>query len=229
MPTDEAIAYVIDDEPAVRRSLALLLRSADYVVETFSCGDSFLRRADRDLAFGCVLLDVRMPNTDGIAVQREMVARRLRHPVVVITAHGDVPLAVRMMKAGAYDMLQKPFSGDSLLRAAAAALARRDEAEEARAAEQRITALSARESEVLRGLVAGRQNKIIALDLGISHRTVEIHRANLMAKLQVRSLSEAVCMALAAGIRPNGGMEAGTERGANGQGLGNGHGSSSRA
>lgn len=211
MPPDGAIAYVVDDEPAVRRSLALLLGSAGYAVETFDCGGAFLRRADRDLPFGCVLLDVRMPETDGIAVQREMVSRGLRHPVVVITAHGDVPLAVRMMKAGACDMLQKPFSGDTLLRAAAAALARRDEAEEARAAEQRIAALSPRESEVLRGLVAGRQNKIIALDLGISPRTVEIHRANLMTKLQVRSLSEAVCMALAAGIRPDGGTQGGAK------------------
>jgi two-component system response regulator FixJ len=229
MPPDGAIAYVVDDEPAVRRSLALLLGSAGYAVETFDGGDAFLRRADRDLPFGCVLLDVRMPEIDGVAVQREMVARGLRHPVVVITAHGDVPLAVRMMKAGACDMLQKPFSGDSLLRAATAALGRRDAAEEARAAEQRIAALSPRESEVLHGLVAGRQNKIIALDLGISPRTVEIHRANLMTKLQVRSLSEAVCMALAAGIRPSGGVQAGTHGDANGPGPGNGHGSASRA
>jgi two-component system response regulator FixJ len=202
MQPEGALAYVIDDEAAVRRSLALLLGSAGYAVETFEGGEAFLRRAESGLPFGCILLDVRMPGTDGVAVQREMTARGLRHPIVVITAHGDVPLAVRMMKAGACDMLQKPFSGDTLLRAAAAAVARRDEAEEAQAAGQRIATLSPRETDVLRGLVAGRQNKIIALDLGISPRTVEIHRANLMTKLQVRSLPEAVRMALAAGIRP---------------------------
>jgi two-component system response regulator FixJ len=202
MQPDGALAYVIDDEAAVRRSLALLLSSAGYAVETFEGGEAFLHRAGTGFPFGCILLDVRMPGTDGVAVQREMAARGLRHPIVVITAHGDVPLAVRMMKAGACDMLQKPFSGDTLLRAAAAALARRDEAEEAQAAGQRIATLSPRETDVLRGLVAGRQNKIIALDLGISPRTVEIHRANLMTKLQVRSLPEAVRMALAAGIRP---------------------------
>jgi len=202
MQLERAMSYVIDDQAAVRRSLALLLGSAGYAVETFDGGEAFLRRASPDLPFGCVLLDVRMPGTDGVAVQREMVARGLRHPIVVITADGDVPLAVRMMKAGACDVLQKPCNGDVLLRAAAAALALRDEAEEARAAERRIATLSPREAEVLHGLVAGRQNKVIALDLGISPRTIEIHRANLMTKLQARSLSEAVCMALSVGIRP---------------------------
>ncbi|NKE46292.1 response regulator [Roseomonas frigidaquae] len=213
MPPEASICYVIDDEAAVRRSLAMLLGSVGYAVETFAGGDAFLERAHHDLPFGCVLLDVRMPGTDGVAVQQELVARGLRHPVVVITAHGDVPLAVRMMKAGACDVLQKPFSGDILLRAAAAALALRDEAEEAQAAKQRLAALSPREAEVLRGLVSGRQNKIIALDLGISPRTVEIHRANLMAKLRARSLSEVVCVALAGGIRPNGGAPGGPDAG----------------
>lgn len=204
MPDERGITYVVDDEEAVRRSLAMLLRSAGYSVETFEGGEAFLRHAGPDLPFGCVLLDVRMPGQDGVAVQREMVSRRMRHPVVVITAHGDVPLAVRMMQAGACDMLQKPFSGDRLLRATAAAMVRRDEAEEVRIAEQRIAALSPRETEVLRGIVGGRQNKIIAIELGISPRTVEIHRANLMRKLQVGSVPEAVCMALAGGIRPSG-------------------------
>ncbi|MBU8536608.1 response regulator transcription factor [Falsiroseomonas tokyonensis] len=199
MPPDIAIGYIVDDEAAVRRSLALLLGSAGYAVETFEGGEDFLRQATTDLPFGCVLLDVRMPGIDGVAVQREMLARGLPHPIVVITAHGDVPLAVRMMKAGACDMLQKPFTGEAVLAAAAAALTRRDEATAALHAQKRIAALTPREAEVLQGMVAGRQNKVIALELGISPRTVEIHRANLMAKLQVRSLPEAVRMALAAG------------------------------
>jgi len=198
------MVYVVDDEEAVRRSLSLLLRSVGHAVETFEGGDAFLRRAERDMPFGCVVLDVRMPGRDGEAVQREMAARGLRHPIVVITAHGDMPLAVRMMRAGACDMLQKPFPGEALLRATADALAQRDAAEEALVAEERLAALSPRESEVLRGMVAGRQNKIIAMELGISPRTVEIHRANLMRKLQARSLPEAVCLALAGGIRPQG-------------------------
>ncbi|NKC29478.1 response regulator transcription factor [Falsiroseomonas selenitidurans] len=199
MPPDGAFGYVVDDEAAVRRSLALLLGAAGYAVETFAGGEDFLRRATPDLPFGCVVLDVRMPNTDGIAVLREMSSRGLRHPIVVITAHGDVPLAVRMMKAGACDMLQKPFAGEALLDAAAAALARRDEAEAAQAAQRRLARLSPRETEVLQGMVAGHQNKVIAQRLGISPRTVEIHRANLMTKLEARSLSEAVRMAMTVG------------------------------
>jgi two-component system response regulator FixJ len=199
-------AYVVDDGAAVRRSLTLLLRSAGYEVETFEDGETFLEAAFSGLPFGCVLLDVRMPGLDGLSVQRALSERRLPHPVIVISAHGDVPLAVEAMKAGARDFIEKPFDGDDILHAVEAALqhgsATQAEAREAAEAAARIASLSGREAEVLQGLVAGRQNKIIAQDLGISPRTVEIHRGNLMSKLGARSLPEAVRMALAAGLRP---------------------------
>jgi len=207
MPPEHRFVHVVDDEGPMRRSLALLLRSAGYAVRSFANGDAFLQAAAADLPYGCVLLDLRMPGMDGLAVQRAMTERRLTHPVVVITAHGTVPAAVQAMKAGACDVLEKPFSGEELLRAAQSALERRNallaapwEAEEAGV---RLASLSPRETEVLRGLVAGCQNKVIALDLGISPRTVEIHRGNLMSKLGARSLPDAVRIALAAGLRPD--------------------------
>lgn len=205
MPDDARFGYVVDDEGAVRRSLALLLGAAGYEVGTFETGEAFLEAATAGLPFGCVLLDLSMPGMDGLAVQREITARRLPHSVVVITAHGDVPAAVQAMKAGACDFIEKPFRGEEILAAAEAALQRaasnQAEAAEAAEATERIATLSPREAEVLHGLVAGRQNKMIAQELGISPRTVEIHRANLMAKLGVRSLPDVVRMALAAGIK----------------------------
>lgn len=206
MQNDTSIVYVVDDQADIRRSLSLILVSAGYEVQTYGNGDAFLRDATPDLPFGCVLLDLRMRGTDGLAVQREISARGLCHPVVAITGHGSVALAVQMMKAGACDVLEKPCSCTTILRAIAAAFAaareRRNAAQEAQEAEARIAALSPREAEVLTGMVAGQQNKLIAQELRISPRTVEIHRANLMAKLQARSLPEAVRLALSAGIRP---------------------------
>lgn len=202
MPVDR-VAYVVDDEATVRRSLALLLRSDGFSVRDFDGGDAFLRAAAA-LPFGCVLLDLRMPGMDGLAVQREMAARGLKLPVVVVTAHGDIALAVQAMKAGACDFIEKPYDDEVILHAAEAALARGDEerarVRDAEEAGARIAALTPRETEVLRGLVAGRSNKVIAFDLGVSPRTVELHRANMMAKLGVRSLSEAVRIALSAGF-----------------------------
>ncbi len=188
----DRVAYVVDDEPTVR---------------DFDCGDAFLRAA-ATLPFGCVLLDLRMPGMDGLAVQREMAARGVKLPVVVVTAHGDVALAVQAMKAGACDFIEKPYDAEVILQAAEAALARGDEerarTRDAAEAAPRIAALTPREAEVLQGLVAGRSNKVIAFDLGVSSRTVEIHRANLMTKLGARSLSEAVRIALSAGLRVGG-------------------------
>lgn len=204
MPGDR-VAYVVDDEATVRRSLAVLLRSAEFTVQDFNCGDAFLR-AVATLPFGCVLLDLRMPGMDGLAVQREMAARGVRLPIVIVTAHGDVALAVQAMKAGACDFIEKPYDAEVILKATEAALARGDEerarAREADDAAARVAALTPREAEVLQGLVAGHSNKAIAFDLGVSPRTVEIHRANLMAKLGARSLSEAVRIALSAGLGP---------------------------
>ena len=198
-------AYVVDDEVAVRHSLELLLGAEGYRVRSFASGESLLEAAPA-LPFGCVLLDLRMPGLDGLAVQRLLSGQRLPHPVVLVTAHGEVPLAVEAMKAGAADFIEKPFTAEEILRAVAGALDRgraaRDEAVEATQAVARVATLSPREAEVLLGLVGGRQNKVIANDLGISPRTVEIHRGNLMTKLGARSLPEAVRLALAAGIRP---------------------------
>ncbi|MBU8536612.1 response regulator transcription factor [Falsiroseomonas tokyonensis] len=122
-----AACYVVDDDAAVRRSVALLLGSAGYRVETFEHGDAFLDFADQELPFGCVILDVHMPGSDGATVQRELVARGLPHPIVVITGHGDVSLAVQMVRAGARSVLQKPFSGNALLRATQEAMTLRDD------------------------------------------------------------------------------------------------------
>ena len=199
----EQRVYVVDDEEAVRRSLGFLLRTSGYQTSLFASGTEFLREA-RGLEPGCVLLDVRMPEMDGLEVQREMAARGITLPVIVLTGHGDITTAVQAMKAGAVDFLEKPFEKAALLTALEAGFARVDqvgeEADAARAAGVRLAALTARERDVLAGLAKGLPNKTIAYDLGISPRTVEVHRANLMTKLEVRSLSEALRIAFAAGM-----------------------------
>lgn len=201
---EDRIAYVVDDEEVVRRSLVLLLRSAGFAARAFPSGAAFLRASAEGLPFGCVLLDLRMPDLDGLSVQRQIVAQGLDLPVIIVTAHGDVPLAVEAMKLGASDFIEKPYDGEALLQAAAHALARGAEArarsQEATEAAERIATLTARELEVLQGLITGKQNKEIARGLGLSPRTVEIHRANVMEKLGVRSLPEAVRIALSAGL-----------------------------
>ena len=201
---DTRAAYVVEDEAAIRRSLALLLKSAGYAVQAFESGDRFLRAAVQGLPFGCVLLDLRMPGMDGLAVQRALRERGLCLPVVIVTAHGDVPLAVQAMQAGACDFIEKPHTAEAILQAVEAALGR-GEQERARLRERaeaaaRVGALSPREREVLLGLVAGRPHKIIAHELGLSPRTIEIHRANAMSKLGAASLSEAVRITMAAGL-----------------------------
>lgn len=198
------IAYIVDDEPAVRTSLALLLRAERFTTREFETGEAFLEAAGDGLPFGCVLLDLRMPGLDGLAVQREMAKRRVRLPVVVVTAHGDIPVAVRAIKEGACDFVEKPYTGEMIVSSARAALSEGAEecarAMEADAALDRLAVLSPRELDVLRRLLAGLPNKVVAFDLGISARTVEVHRANVMAKLGTRSLSRAVRIALAGGL-----------------------------
>jgi len=195
--------HVIDDDDAVRESLAFLLRTARLEVRTYESGLDFLR-ALPGLAGGCVVTDVRMPELSGIDLLRQVRERRSALPVIVITGHGDVKLAVEAMKEGAVDFLEKPFSDDQLLGAVRAALSRheKDARREAETAAMlaRLATLSGREREVLQGLVAGQANKAIAFDLGISPRTVEIYRANVMTKMQVSSLSELVRIALTAGL-----------------------------
>lgn len=196
--------HIVDDEEAIRRSAGFMLKTSGYAVSTYASGDAFLQEA-RDAEPGCVLLDVRMPGMDGLEVQKAMAERGIAMPVVVLTGHGDITVAVRAMKGGAVDFIEKPFEKAVLLTAITAAFERLDDAgaRAARAGDAAIAiaALTSREQDVLRGLAQGLPNKTIAFDLAISPRTVEVHRANLMAKLQVRSLSEALRIAFAAGLQ----------------------------
>jgi two-component system, LuxR family, response regulator FixJ len=197
----EVRVYLVDDEAAVRRSVGFMLKTSGYDVETFESGEDFLKAAGH-LAPGCVLLDVRLGGMDGLAVQQAMKDRGIVLPVVIITGHGDVALAVRAMKAGAVDFLEKPFEKAALIASIENAQRRNEGREElARLADQaraQLNALTPRERDVLNGLVEGQSNKVIAYDLGISPRTVEIHRANLMSKLGVHSLSDALKIAFTA-------------------------------
>jgi two-component system, LuxR family, response regulator FixJ len=203
MPSDRAVVHVIDDDEAVRQSLAFLLGTAGIEVETYESGVAFLKVAT-EVEAGCIVTDVRMPELSGIDLLRRLKELRLEVPVIVITGHGDVPLAVEAMKIGAVDFLEKPFDDEALLASVRSALDRQDRNSQRRAEraeiERRLKALSNRERDVLDGLVAGHANKQIAFDLGISPRTVEIYRANLMTKMEASSLSDLVRMALVAGI-----------------------------
>ena len=195
--------HIIDDEEAVRSSLAIMLQVAGYAVMTWPGGAGFLREAAH-VEPGCVLLDIRMPEMDGLEVQRTMQEHGITWPVVVLTGHGDVSTAVAAMKAGAIDFLEKPLAKSTLVTAIEAALQSFEGTDAARRraalAGQRIARLTAREQEVLRGLANGLPNRNIAHELAISPRTVEIHRANLMAKLGVRTLSDALRLAFSAGL-----------------------------
>jgi two-component system response regulator FixJ len=195
--------HLVDDDEAIRRSASFMLRTSGYTVKTYLSGVEFLD-AVGDITPGCILLDVRMPGMDGIEVQQTLRQRGIFLPVIVLTGHGDVNIAVQAMKAGAVDFIEKPFEKAILLRAIESGLERLEEsgrnlarAEEAQA---RLQILTPREQDVLQGLVRGHPNKTIAYDLGISPRTVEIHRSNLMTKLDVSSLSEALRIAFAAGL-----------------------------
>jgi two-component system response regulator FixJ len=200
---DRRLIHIIDDEDAIRRSAGFMLKTSGFDVETWVSGVAFLKEV-REARPGCILLDVRMPEMDGLEVQLALNERGVAMPVIVLTGHGDISVAVRAMKAGAVDFIEKPFEKTVLLGAIEAAFARLDDqagrSERAHAAATAIAALTGRERDVLDGLAQGLPNKTIAYDLGISPRTVEVHRANLMAKLQVRSLSEALRIAFAAGL-----------------------------
>ena len=200
---DRRMIHIVDDDEAIRRSAGFMLKTSGYAVTTFASGVAFLRDA-KTVEPGCVLLDVRMPDMDGLEVQRRLAESGVAMPIVVLTGHGDVSIAVRAIKAGAVDFIEKPFEKIILLSAIVAAFERLDDANgrSARATDAvvAIAALTGREQDVLRGLAQGLPNKTIAFDLGISPRTVEVHRANLMTKLQVNSLSEALRIAFAAGL-----------------------------
>lgn len=197
------LVHVIDDEEAVRKSLSFLLRTSGYRVQCWADGLSFLKASPR-LDPGCVLLDIRMPHMDGLEVQAQMTERGIGFPVIVLTGHGDISLAVRAMRGGAVDFLEKPFDRTKLLAALDVAFreqvdagARREQAALARA---RVAALTERERDVLEGLACGYPNKTIGYDLGISARTVEVHRANLMTKLGVSNFADALRIAFNAGM-----------------------------
>lgn len=195
--------HVIDDDDASRQSLAFLLQTADIEVETYPSAAAFLDRV-ASVGTSCIITDVRMPGMSGIDLLRRLKDLKVDAPVIVITGHGDIALAVEAMKIGAVDFLEKPFDDEVLLASVRSAL-RQHDADEKRNAERaeiesRLSALSNRERDVLAGLVAGRANKQIAYELGISPRTVEIYRANLMTKMQAGSLSDLVRMALVVGM-----------------------------
>jgi len=203
MPTDKAIVHVIDDDEAVRQALAFQLGSAGIDVRTYESAAVFLKAAPTVQA-GCIITDLKMPEVSGLDLLRRLRELKVAVPVIVITAHGDVPLAVEAMKIGAVDFLEKPFEDEVLLASVQSALDRGNRAQKRQAErstiERRLAALSNRERDVLEGLVAGHSNKQIAYDLGISPRTVEDYRAGLMTKMQAASLSDLVRMALVAGI-----------------------------
>jgi two-component system response regulator FixJ len=204
MRTDQTV-FIVDDDEAVRESLAALLESNGFSTQTFPSALHFLARCDRGVN-GCLLADVRMPEMDGLELQEKIAAEFPNLAVIIITGHGDVPIAVRAMKAGAVDFIEKPFEEETIVgtvkRGLEQAAQTRHHGAEAGAATSRLELLTPREREVLDGLVAGLPNKTIGYDLGISARTVEIHRARVMEKMQVRSLSALVRQALAAGVVP---------------------------
>lgn len=202
--SDLPLVHLVDDDGAVRRSAGFMLKTSGYQVKSYESGVELLK-SPAELSQGCILLDIRMPGMDGLEVQQALRDKGVTLPVIIMTGHGDVTLAVRAMKAGAIDFIEKPFEKATLLGAIEQGLQRLRQVETgrdlAKEAAVRLQALTPRERDVLDGLAKGLPNKTIAYDLGISPRTVEIHRANLMAKLTVRSLSEALRIAFAAEAR----------------------------
>jgi len=201
--SDEALrlVHLVDDDDAIRRSVGFMLKTSGFNVRAYESGTEFLKSAS-SLEAGCILLDIRMPGMDGLEVHEALKDKGVTLPVIIMTGHGDVTLAVQAMKAGAIDFIEKPFEKAVLLSAIDQAIdrlkhsaANRERAEQAAV---RLQVLTPRERDVLEGLAKGLPNKTIAYDLGISPRTVEIHRANLMTKLEVKSLSEALRIAFAA-------------------------------
>lgn len=205
MTDEKRLIHLVDDDEAIRKSAGFVLKTSGFAVHTYASGDELLKEAS-SLEPGCILLDIRMPGMDGLQVQEALKSKGVALPVVIMTGHGDVTLAVQAMKAGAIDFIEKPFEKMVLLRAIEQAFDRLDRTKSAkqRASDAKVLlqALTPRERDVLDGLAQGLPNKTIAYDLGISPRTVEIHRANLMTKLQVKSLSEALRIAFAAQYSP---------------------------
>ncbi|MBC9878727.1 response regulator transcription factor FixJ [Bradyrhizobium sp. INPA01-394B] len=201
--TTKGHVYVIDDDEAMRDSLSFLLDSAGYGVALFDNAQSFLD-ALPGLAFGCIVSDIRMPGLDGIELLKLLKDQNSPFPILMMTGHGDVPLAVEAMKLGAVDFLEKPFEDDRLTAMIETAIRQAEPAAKSEAVAQdiaaRVASLSPRERQVMEGLVAGLSNKLIAREYDISPRTIEVYRANVMTKMQANSLSELVRMAMRAGM-----------------------------
>ncbi len=191
--------FIVDDDEAIRDSLAVLLKTVDLNATTFSSGDEFLEAYDPGWE-GCILLDIRMPGTSGMEVQKRLAESGCSIPIIFITGHGDIPMAVEAMHVGAFDFIQKPFRDQDLLDRIDQALTTSNEqgqqAARKKTVQNQLQTLTPREQEVMQLVVHGSANKVIAMDLGVSQRTVEIHRARVMEKMQARSLAELVRMAL---------------------------------
>jgi len=200
---DEVDVHLIDDDEAVRDSLSFVLEMNDLRAKTYASAVEFLQAADA-VRGGCVVTDMRMPEINGLDLVRKLKARQIHLPIVMITGHADVPMAVEAMRAGGVDFIEKPFDNEVLLQSIHAALdlqaERAGRGDERRRFEEVLAGLSPRETDVLRGVIAGKMNKVIARDLGISPRTVEVYRANVMSKTHARGLSELARIALLAGF-----------------------------
>jgi two-component system response regulator FixJ len=187
--------FIVDDDSAVRDSLCLLLKSVDIAAQSFASGDEFLEAYDPEWK-GCVLLDIRMPRISGMEVQKQLIEKSCTLPIIFITGHGDIPMAVEAMHLGAHDFVQKPFHDEELLdRIQQALISQRqqqDELSHKQSIMDNYNQLTPREKEVMSDVVRGHANKVIAIDLGLSQRTVEIHRARVMEKMRARSLAELV-------------------------------------
>jgi two-component system response regulator FixJ len=193
--TQEKTVFVVDDEPEIRESLVMLLETAGYKAKAYESAVAFLA-SNAPESVGCLIVDVRMPDMDGLELQQELLSRHSLLPVVIMTGHGDIPIAVQAMKAGAVDFLEKPFDDDVLLEGVRRALDRAtsavDHANAAKDAAQRLALLTDRERQVLDLIVAGKANKVIAYELSISPRTVEIHRSRVMEKMGAGNLADLV-------------------------------------
>ena len=195
--------FVVDDDPAVRKALSRVLREEGWNVETFESAEAFVARPDRQ-APGCLVLDVTMPGLDGLELQRRLIEEGQALPIVFLTGHGDIPMSVQAIKAGAADFLTKPVNSEALVRAICTAIKQQSSVRQSRAEiagfEQRLATLTSREREVLAAVVRGRLNKQIAGDLGIVEQTVKFHRARIMERMQARTVAELMHIAARLGI-----------------------------
>jgi FixJ family two-component response regulator len=207
MPLSPHTIFVVDDDASIRKSLGRLLKSAGHAVEAFASAAEFLHREHFE-GVGCLILDVQMPDLNGIELQKALAEKDYCLPIIFITGHGDIPMSVRAMKSGAVDFLPKPFSDDVLLKAIEQALARCRQERETRSEiseiRSRLAALTPREREVLEHVVTGKLNKQIAADLGAAEKTIKVHRGRVMQKMKVQSVAELVRIAEKAGIEGRG-------------------------